>query len=90
MTRRAGRHGSMASVVLSEAEKVYIVHGVQVAEAVLRIAAGPRVAGEETGVTLWLNSSAVRVCSPKLAAWEFLGDGDERPHKDRSPLDFLG
>ncbi|XP_006746704.1 exosome complex component RRP42 [Leptonychotes weddellii] len=29
--RRAGRLGSMASVALSEAEKVYIVHGVQVA-----------------------------------------------------------
>lgn len=33
MTSAAGRLGSMAFVALSEAEKVYIVHGVQVAAA---------------------------------------------------------
>lgn len=58
--KRRGRLGSMASVALSEAEKVYIVHGVQVAAAgstgaglrvplALRVDAGPRLARKDCG-----------------------------------------
>jgi hypothetical protein len=39
--RCARLHGSMASVALSEAEKVYIVHGVQVATAAAASAGFP-------------------------------------------------
>lgn len=43
--RRAKRLGSMASVSLSEAEKVYIVHGVQVAEPRRQPSGPPGIAG---------------------------------------------